>query len=73
MNQPTPLDATQVFFGNKLPKSTEIQTPNSVKSAEISKPKPYLILGIIVMCGLICYYHNYIKQSETLSAKQKSN
>lgn len=73
MNQPTPLDATQVFFSSKPPESFAIQTPNPGQPEEVSKSKPYLILGIIVMCGLICYYQNYIKESETLSTKQKTN
>ena len=73
MNQPTPLDATQVFFGSKQAESFEIQTPTPEQPEGVSKTKPYLILGLIVMCGLICYYQNYIKESETLSAKLKNN
>ena len=73
MNQPSPLDATQVFFSSKLPESFEIHTPTQGQPEEVSKSKPYFILGIIVMCGLICYYHNYIKESETVSSKLKNN
>ena len=58
MNNHYPISAQEFFFeGDSTSYLNNIKQPQSFENNN-SKPKPFLILGLVILCGLVYHFHN---------------